>query len=398
MTVFSDLKTFPRAIRIGDTIYVGGHIASDADGEIGAQTAEAFGGLAATLECAGAGMSDLVNLRTYYLYHGEDGPAVTEYWNRMTEVRLETLADPGPAATAVRVSGVPGPTNLIGAEGVGVLNPDRQRIMPDHAWDWTIPTPFSQGWRVGDKIYVGGQISADRSGKALAVDDIAAQTNHVLDYIRHVLIDGGQDWSDIVTMRICYRHDENAGAAHSRLAAILEVMRETIAEPWPTITVFGVDLLYEGLLLEIDAVARKGGKQVIAPAGANYWVAPEGFATACLAGIELYIGGLSAPGGASLEAQVEATLGRMLDVLGEAGFDAGELVKLTLFHVPDKSPLHAAANRALILRLARAYLPSPGPVVTLLSVPGLPYDGQMFQLDGVAAHGDDRTIISAEEE
>ena len=35
---------------------------------------------------------------------------------------------------------------------------DRQRLMPAGHWDWSIPVPFSQGWRCGDLVFVGGQI------------------------------------------------------------------------------------------------------------------------------------------------------------------------------------------------------------------------------------------------
>ena len=72
----------------------------------------------------------------------------------MTKVRLRYLANPGPAATAVRVEGAPTERHLIGIDGIGVIGGDRRRIMPKHTWDWSIPTPFSQGWRLGNKIFL----------------------------------------------------------------------------------------------------------------------------------------------------------------------------------------------------------------------------------------------------
>ena len=30
------------------------------------------------------------------------------------------------------------------------MSADRQRLMPAGHWDWSIPVPFSQGWRAGD--------------------------------------------------------------------------------------------------------------------------------------------------------------------------------------------------------------------------------------------------------
>ncbi|PWR19500.1 RidA family protein [Zavarzinia aquatilis] len=384
---------FPAAIRVGDIVYVGGRNAGDPVAGIESQTATAFERLVATLAAAGASMGDLVNLRTYYVYDGEGGRDVTDYWERMTEVRIRYIADPGPAATALRVRGVPARADLLGVDGIAATGADRQRIMPEHAWDWSIPVTLSQGWRIGDRIYVGGQISADRKGKAIALGDIRGQTRNALEYIRHVLADGGMDWRDVVHMRICFQHRGQQAAARRLLAEIMAEVRETLPEPRPALNAFGVDLLYEGLVLEIDAVARKGGKTPLYPAGSGDWIAIDGFPAACRAGDELYVGGLSAPGGASLQAQVEATCDRLAACLAAGGFEAEDLVKLTLFIVADADEARAAEDRRTVTALVRQYLPGPGPVVTLLTLTGLPHDGQRFQLDGVAVRGGDRLHI-----
>jgi enamine deaminase RidA (YjgF/YER057c/UK114 family) len=368
---------FPSVVQAGRTVYIGCRFIDDG-GDIERQTAAVFESLVGELEAAGATMADLVNLRTYYVYQGPDGPAVTQYWNEMTAVRLRYIADPGPAATALRVQGVPDAANLIGVDGIATLDADRQRIMPEHSWDWTIPTPLSQGWRIGDKVFVGGQLAADRSGKALAESDVAAQTAITLDYIRHVLAAGDHSWGNVVAMRICFKHD---GIGGLRLAEILRAVRQALPEPRPAITAIGVDLLYEGLLLEIDAVSRRADKQAVVPSAANAWIGFDGFPLAMRCGDELHIGGLSAPGGASLQAQVEATFQRLLDVIDASGFGRDTVVKITMFQV---SKSRSPTERAMIMDLARRYLPIPGPVVTLVSVPSLPHGGQLFQIDGVA--------------
>jgi enamine deaminase RidA (YjgF/YER057c/UK114 family) len=383
MTEFAPNEMFPTVIRLGNAIYVGCQSTDDGP-SIEEQTAQVFEKLVATLATSGAQMSDVVNLRTYYVYTGHDGPEVTEYWNRMTAVRLRYLAALGPAATAVRVLGVPGGANLIGVDAIATLAADRERLMPEHAWDWTIPTPFSQGWRTGNTITVGGQIAADRRGRALAPTDVAEQTRITLEYIRHVLLAAGQGWEHVLAMRICYKHDAIRTDGESHLKTILQAIRETLPEACPAITAFGVDLLYEGLLLEIDAVARRADKQAIAPAGAQDWIGFDGFPPAQNCEGELHIGGISAPGGASLQAQTEATLDRLLAVLDASGYARNTLVKITLFYIPDSSPERAFADRELIMGLARRYLPDAGPVVTLISVPSLPHVGQRFQLDGLA--------------
>ncbi len=41
---------------------------------------------------------------------------------------------------------------------------EKIRIMPDEFWDWPLPTTFSQGWRIGNLVFVGGQVSQAADG------------------------------------------------------------------------------------------------------------------------------------------------------------------------------------------------------------------------------------------
>ena len=64
-----------------------------------------------------------------------------------------------------RIKGMPYQGQLIQIEGIalaGDARRQRRRIMPEGSWDWSIPVPLSQGWRTGDRVFVGGQISADK--------------------------------------------------------------------------------------------------------------------------------------------------------------------------------------------------------------------------------------------
>src|SRR5215469_4490720 len=247
---------FPNARRVGTTVYVGGQIAPEdhaaSDDRIGPETHGVFQSLIARLEACGARMSDLMKLHTYYVYHGEGGADVTQYWERMTDVRLKYLADPGPAATALRVKGLRTSSTLIGVDGIGDVNVERTRIMPAHAWDWSIPTPFSQGWLVGEKVYVGGQISADRKGRAIAPGDLIPQVRNTLGYIEHVLRDGGATWDDVVSIKIAYKCGDDEDVARETLKVIADEVKSYFPAEAPALVPLGVDLLYEGLLLEID--------------------------------------------------------------------------------------------------------------------------------------------------
>ena len=82
----------------------------------------------------------------------------------------------------------------------------KTRIMPSDHWDWSMPVKFSQGWKVGNLIFVGGQISADNRGRTIGKGDIATQTRNVFEHIRTVLRAAGADLSDIVRLNTYYHH------------------------------------------------------------------------------------------------------------------------------------------------------------------------------------------------
>lgn len=384
----SAMGDFPLAVRVDDTLYIGGQHpvstvdAQSADAPIAVHTHGVFTGMVDTLKSAGLAMADLMKLHTYYVFEGK-GPEVTEYWERMTDVRLRYLANPGPAATALRVSGCPTDQQLITVDGIASFDSNRERIMPAHAWDWSIPTPFSQGWRVGNKVYVGGQISADREGKAVAAGDAIEQTKNTLEYIRHVLLDAGSSWKDVVSLKVAYQHNGRDPEAKKLLDMILGVIRETLPMPGPALTCIGVDLLYEGLVLEIDAVAViNADRQDITASGSQSWVSVPGFAAATKVGKEVYVGGTSAPGGASLVVQTEAAMERVGRVLNSASDETADLVKLNVFYTGDSGT--QARDSEEIARVIGEYLTEQRPVLSIVRLPGLPHDGQRVQIDAIA--------------
>ena len=122
-------------------------------------------------------------------------------------MRLEYFPDPGPAATAVRVKGMPYQGQLIQIEGVAVRGDSkrsRQRIMPKDSWDWSIAVPLSQGWKTGNRVFVGGQISADKAGGPVHVGDLEAQTRSIYDFIGQVLSDADASFEDLLRVKICF--------------------------------------------------------------------------------------------------------------------------------------------------------------------------------------------------
>ena len=255
---------YSQAVVGGDYIFIGGQQSLDSAGQvlgkndIATQTRNVFENLKKVLDTAGLEMKDLVRLNTYYVFDGDDSDA-TAFWEAMTRVRLEYFPDPGPAATAVRVKGMPYPGQLIQIEAIALnrkVHHSRQRIMPVESWDWSISVPLSQGWRIGKKIFVGGQISADALGATVFPDDVKKQTRNIYKFIRNVVEGAGGDMGDVAHIKICFKHEEGSNVSNEGLSLIIEETSAIFSEnKGLVVSAFGVDLLYPGLVLEIDAMA-----------------------------------------------------------------------------------------------------------------------------------------------
>ena len=247
--------------RAGDWVFVGGQRPLDADGalrdpgDVAAQTRHCFEGMRRVLAEAGAGFEDLMRLNTYYSQDGA-GRAVTAFWEEMTRVRMEYLPDPGPAGTGLRVKGFPHEGEAFQIEGIAHLGRERRRIMPEGHWGWSMKVPFSQGWRSGNAVFVGGQISADRAGRAVGVGDIAAQTRNVFESLTAVLAEAGATMRDVVKLNTYYRYEGKGESVTDYWEKMTEVRRHYFPPLGPAATAVRVDgYAFEDLLIEIEAIA-----------------------------------------------------------------------------------------------------------------------------------------------
>jgi enamine deaminase RidA (YjgF/YER057c/UK114 family) len=137
-----------------------------------------------------------------------------------------------------------------------VLGAPPTRIMPSGHWDWSMPVPFSQGWRCGPFIFVGGQISADEHGRTVGAGDIETQTRNVFQNIRSVLREAGADMRHIVKFNTFYVHDGEGDDIREYWERMTKVRLEFFEEPGPVGTAVRVmGLAYPDLLIEVDAIA-----------------------------------------------------------------------------------------------------------------------------------------------
>ncbi|OQA34399.1 MAG: Enamine/imine deaminase [Betaproteobacteria bacterium ADurb.Bin341] len=118
----------------------------------------------------------------------------------------------------------------------------------------TISTPsapaaigtYSQAVRVGDTVYLSGQIGLDPQSMQLA-EGIEAQIIRVFDNLKAVVEAAGGTLSDVVKLNI-YLTD----LAH--FAKVNEIMARYFSEPYPARAAVGVKELPRGALVEAEGV------------------------------------------------------------------------------------------------------------------------------------------------
>jgi enamine deaminase RidA (YjgF/YER057c/UK114 family) len=116
---------------------------------------------------------------------------------------------------------------------------------------WESMYGYSQAAQVGDTVYVSGQLSHDRDGNFVGVDDFELQVHTTLENLDLILKEFGAERSQIVETTILVRNLRENFDATARLHA------EYFGGHRPTSTVMGVsDLALPDQLVEIGALVR----------------------------------------------------------------------------------------------------------------------------------------------
>jgi 2-iminobutanoate/2-iminopropanoate deaminase len=121
----------------------------------------------------------------------------------------------------------------------------------DPGWAWDDRLPFVQGKRIGNLIYVSGQVSLDSEGKVVGEGDIKAQTRQALENLRTVLAAAGARLNNIVKLN---SYITDASLYHDFSEARTEIFGSH--RPASTLVVVAA-LAFPGLLVEMEAVALK---------------------------------------------------------------------------------------------------------------------------------------------
>ena len=107
--------------------------------------------------------------------------------------------------------------------------------------------PYSQAVRVGDTIWVSGQIPLDPRTKELVQGDFEAETRQVFDNLQAIVAAAGATLDDVVKANV-YLTD----LAH--FALVNKIMSEYFREPYPARAAVGVSALPRGARVEVECI------------------------------------------------------------------------------------------------------------------------------------------------
>jgi 2-iminobutanoate/2-iminopropanoate deaminase len=108
--------------------------------------------------------------------------------------------------------------------------------------------PYSPALRVGNFLFLSGQIPLDPATGQLVDGDIRAQTHRVLENMGALLNAGGADFANVVRTTI-FLADMND------FAVVNEVYASFFSEPYPARATVQVARLPKDVRVEIDAIA-----------------------------------------------------------------------------------------------------------------------------------------------
>jgi enamine deaminase RidA (YjgF/YER057c/UK114 family) len=138
---------------------------------------------------------------------------------------------------------------------------ERKRLEPAGHWTWRGGPawgPIAQGWRVGNLVFVGGQVAVDDHGHVIAPGDIEVQTREVYQNIARVLREAGASLRDVVKITTYLVWDgELEGPAFDEFWVRMATVRASFF-PGDGPSGTGVivrSLVYPGLVVEVEAIA-----------------------------------------------------------------------------------------------------------------------------------------------
>ena len=106
---------------------------------------------------------------------------------------------------------------------------------------------YSQAVRVGNTIWVSGQIPLDPATKELVKGDTEAQVRRVFENLKAIVVAAGATFDDVVKATVFL-------VDLSHFGLVNKVMAEYFREPYPARAAVGVAALPRGAAVEVECI------------------------------------------------------------------------------------------------------------------------------------------------
>jgi enamine deaminase RidA (YjgF/YER057c/UK114 family) len=251
-------QPFVQGLRCGKMLFLSAQSSLDGEGRVGrphdilGQTKEVMDRLAHVLRALGADFIDVVKVNRWYVGHGS-----IEDFEPAALACAANFREPGPAATGIplprhAVDGQMVKIELIAMRGEDGSYLPRRHAWPDSLWDWHVHLPYKHGLKCHDMIFLGGQVSLDKQGRAVHPGSLTEQTRTAMTHIGTILRELGADYGDVCKVLAVYQGSASADDLHRNLS----IRSSFFAEPGPATTGIPLPALaYPDMMIEIDIYA-----------------------------------------------------------------------------------------------------------------------------------------------
>jgi 2-iminobutanoate/2-iminopropanoate deaminase len=144
----------------------------------------------------------------------------------------------------------------MGDAGDADLAPDadgRGALVSDFQFPWAAGWHFSQAVRAGDIIVTAGQAGFDDDGRFVG-EDFEAQFRQAFRNLDRVLRTQGSSLDGVMRLNT-YLSDA------AQYEAFKQIRSEFLTAPYPASTAVVVGFVFPGMLVEIEAIAVRGGRR-----------------------------------------------------------------------------------------------------------------------------------------
>jgi 2-iminobutanoate/2-iminopropanoate deaminase len=141
-----------------------------------------------------------------------------------------------------------------------------REVVIDPGWGWDKDFPLAQGLRLGNLMFLSGQVALDPDGRVIGKGNLRAQTRQVFENIKLILEKGGGSLRDVVKMTTYF----TCKLSPKQTREYFDVRREFFKDHRPASTGVQVSALVDkDLLLEVEVMAIIRAKRTASRRGGN---------------------------------------------------------------------------------------------------------------------------------